>query len=731
MGDSEWKEVPRKNRRSVFERLKPSHTLKSNTDDLAKISMSVYVSNFPSHLTVRELWNICGKAGTLVDVFIASRKNRLGQMYAFCRYIKVSSTDSLIDSLSKIWIGKLRLHANVARFSRNKGGSTPSTRVNVATPAVNNFRPPPSNVATSYANIAKTSIGVGKRCTSVMVEKCGDHDSVINVQECNLTDFPLAILGCYNDFCSIANARTLCCCEGFMDVDIKYLGGLWVFFEFSNIITRDKFINHKGIVPWFSSLKPWHDDFVVEERLVWLEIEGVPLRAWHNDAFNSIGRKDSCNDEEDFIGSYNQDQMKDGEIKEEDVEVHVDIVGDSGGAHVDVDDNSNHIEQAHCDSRCDLEKSSSAKCPDVPLDSDPFGLESLINKKNCKAFESKPSETPEFPPGFGDLNKRRWVRDLCNSNKVNFLDIQETKMVYVDLWMLRQVWGNNHFDFASKSAMGMSGGTWIPNNTRILWIVIYAPQSLSGKITLWSSMANLIDKWDGILITMGDFNEVREAGRPDHRPILLKEHVVDFSPTPFRFFYSWLELEGFNNMVVDTWNNDGIVDANGLISLKKKLQNLKSVIREWISSHRSASFNIKKDHTSHLASIDVKIDQGCATGLDFLNRSESIRILGDIHRVEANDLAQKARIKWALEGDENSSFFYATLKKKRRQLAIKGILKDGEWIEDPNNIKSEFVTHFRNRFQSTSGHSPSIAGEMPNVRSPAQSKSLERKVTRE
>jgi hypothetical protein len=60
--------------------------------------------------------------------------------------------------------------------------------------------------------------------------------------------------------------------------------------------------------------------------------------------------------------------------------------------------------------------------------------------------------------GFGDPNKRRWVRDLCNTHKVNFLALQETKLVHVDLWMLRQVWGNTHFDFASMSARGMSGG---------------------------------------------------------------------------------------------------------------------------------------------------------------------------------------------------------------------------------------------------------------------------------
>ncbi|GKF65986.1 RNA-directed DNA polymerase, eukaryota, partial [Tanacetum coccineum] len=78
MGVEDWQEVKRKNRRSVFHRLKFPNTGASKADDLAKISLSVYVSNFPSHLSVRELWNICGKAGTLADVYIANHKNALG-----------------------------------------------------------------------------------------------------------------------------------------------------------------------------------------------------------------------------------------------------------------------------------------------------------------------------------------------------------------------------------------------------------------------------------------------------------------------------------------------------------------------------------------------------------------------------------------------------------------------------------------------------------------------------
>nr|GEV49027.1 RNA-directed DNA polymerase, eukaryota [Tanacetum cinerariifolium] len=115
MGDSDWHEVIERKRRSVLDRLTPSRSPNSNVDDLAKISLSVYVSNFPTHLTMRELWNICGKVGTVADVYIAKRKNKFGQMFAFCRYIKVVNIENLISSLSNIWVGKLRLHANVAR----------------------------------------------------------------------------------------------------------------------------------------------------------------------------------------------------------------------------------------------------------------------------------------------------------------------------------------------------------------------------------------------------------------------------------------------------------------------------------------------------------------------------------------------------------------------------------------------------------------------------------------
>ncbi|GJW07652.1 RNA-directed DNA polymerase, eukaryota, reverse transcriptase zinc-binding domain protein [Tanacetum coccineum] len=162
-----------------------------------------------------------------------------------------------------------------------------------------------------------------------------------------------------------------------------------------------------------------------------------------------------------------------------------------------------------------------------------------------------------------------------------------------------------------------------------MWIVVYASQNLSCKIALWSSLANLISNWDGGRMIMGDFSEVREAGErygstfnnrqpdifneffsnsslidiplgvfpnvtrvilekgiPDHRPILLKEFEVDYGPTLFDSF-------------IPGWR--------------------------W------------------------KIDQGSALEEDFIHRRDSIKIIGDIERLKAKDIAQKAKVKWAIE----------------------------------------------------------------------------------
>lgn len=63
------------------------------------------------------------------------------------------------------------------------------------------------------------------------------------------------------------------------------------------------------------------------------------------------------------------------------------------------------------------------------------------------------------------------------------------------------------------------------------------------------------------------------------------------------------------------------------------------------------------------------------------------------------DLKQKARVKWAVEGDENSRYFHAMVRGRRNKNDVKGLLINGTWNEEPSPIKDMIYDFFKNHFE--------------------------------
>ncbi|GKF80145.1 hypothetical protein Tco_0238747 [Tanacetum coccineum] len=78
------------------------------------------------------------------------------------------------------------------------------------------------------------------------------------------------------------------------------------------------------------------------------------------------------------------------------------------------------------------------------------------------------------------------------------------------------------------------------------------------------------------------------------------------------------------------------------------------------------------------------------------------------------EAAQKAKVKWAVEGDENSRFFHGVINKKRNIRSIRGVMVDGKWIDNPKNVKKEFLDHFSNRFSKPGKPMATLQMEFPN-----------------
>nr|GEV29351.1 RNA-directed DNA polymerase, eukaryota [Tanacetum cinerariifolium] len=88
---------------------------------------------------------------------------------------------------------------------------------------------------------------------------------------------------------------------------------------------------------------------------------------------------------------------------------------------------------------------------------------------------------------------------------------------------------------------------------------------------------------------------------------------------------------------------------------------LKKEIRNWVAVHKLSQLGLLNDIRAKLNDIDKTLDQGRVTDEILCSRLELLNKMYDIKSNSVRDQMQKAKIQWAIEGDENSIFFMELL----------------------------------------------------------------------
>ncbi|GJV20643.1 RNA-directed DNA polymerase, eukaryota [Tanacetum coccineum] len=925
---------------------------RSYVDSTRSISKSIFVTNFPDVTSAKELWRVCQTYGTVIDVFIPNRLSRAGKRFAFVRFIRVENVDILVGNLCTLWIGRMHLQANVARFKRPSVASPRDHTIAVRDPR------PLQSKSSGSASFVSVLQGNGRPSPYISPLPAMVLDDAC-LMERDLENF---VMGELKSFSSILNIRVLLQKEGFQIVSLSYLGGLWVMFELKSKVSKEKLLDHVGVSSWFHQICSTQLDFVAKERIVWIDIEGVPLHAWSRATFTKIcsrwgkvmeleenkvdffarkriciktktednilekfkvvlrgkvfmirvkelfvwslvfkevndegycsdveslkegesvkgeprqfGKQDNDSDEEEVVSKTCFGDEMDKVIGDTDIEQPVnesklssdpfDIYGllrKQGADNIDkrvdndqsqgVDSAAKTVENEHelsgnvADSSIPFPPGFTPPTPkDASIEQEVFDSGAVrwyhsISKKGGSILELlddvvKVGQAMGFSmvgcekdiEGLGSKAKKDWIRELLVKYRVNFLSLQETKASTVSDMDVKMFWGNSCFEYTFSEALGLSGGIisvwdpsvfhfenhtvsdnfialyglWKPTKTKLLVISVYAPQALSEKRTLWNFLSLLISRWDGECLVMGDFNEVRceeerlgtvfnvlganafndfilnsnlldvrldgfsftwshrsaskmsklnrflifdcfhssfphmsgiclDRHLSDHRPILFRDMCIDYGATPFRLFHSWFDWDGFDIMVSSVWSSMSLSDSNGMVRFKKKLQHLKKEIRSWVMERKKQNMGNIYDIKSKLHELDVTIDQGGANADILASRLNLMKNLHDIKASEARDYRQKAKIRWAVEGDENSKFFHGIVNKKRSSLSIRGILVDGEWVSDPVRVKEEFRLHFAKRFEEPAVNRSKISFQFPTRLNSDQALDLERPVS--
>ncbi|KAI3728415.1 hypothetical protein L6452_17051 [Arctium lappa] len=99
--------------------------------------------------------------------------------------------------------------------------------------------------------------------------------------------------------------------------------------------------------------------------------------------------------------------------------------------------------------------------------------------------------------------------------------------------------------------------------------------------------------------------------------------------------------------------------------------------------------------------------------------------VGELEAVKISDLKRKAKVKWALEGDENSIFFHGIINKKSTSSRIHGLKINGIWVSDPGKIKDEVHNFFKRKFEDKNPVRPKMRSGLFKRLSDDQRKLLE------
>nr|GEY34371.1 hypothetical protein [Tanacetum cinerariifolium] len=709
MGESEWVEANRNKRRSVFDRLNYTR----------------------------------------------------GQAYAFCRYIKVESAETIIDALCRIRIGKLWLHANVARFSRNVASKKGCVMImgdfNEVREANerygSSFNPRHANAFNSFIDTSLLndislggyrftwSVNKGSKMskldrflvsedfldsyhsiTGVVLEKgLPDHRSILlKLFEVDYGPTPFRFFHSWLEM------------DGFKDLDswcgsgtLKSLFPRVYYLEVDkNCFVADRFSiqgwspvhrrsprggfsvtlarNHIDALTLdvSSTVTRWNKAIPIKINVfLWrLSLNKLATRInLDRRVTYSIRVRELCSWTPTFVGE--DSDVDDVKIDHEGKDVGTDDESTSISGSQSSNEFFDNDDENIGDPVLEEEVPQINEVKPIANDSDPFGLNELIEKTSSKTKEVVRSPTPEHPPGFTPAQSI--IEGLNNHPSDPSIPPVHSSSISHD--------GHSGFSMIERLQetirVGMALGLNMDGceNTLTTLTAGNGESKVGGFPTMCKFCGLMFMLWKGCVMIMGDFNEVREANErygssfnPRHadafNSFIDTSLLNDISLGGYRF--TWSDNKGSKMSKLDRFLNDGVMEANGLVSFKKKLQHLKRVIRSWVNTKRVESAKIKKEHQDTLSTIDHLIDQGIVSEDDLSRRRDAIRVLND-----------------------------------RRQLAIKGIFINGDWVEDPTHVKREFYDHFSNRFKITHDHPTSFGAAMHNVLTLDQREFLERPIT--
>ncbi|XP_058726543.1 uncharacterized protein LOC131597900 [Vicia villosa] len=251
-----------------------------------KLVNSIYFSKILEFSVSKELFELFGCIGRVVEVSISPRRNNIGKRFGFARFVEVEDERLLAVRIDNVIIDGKKIHANIPRYQRNV--------------AVGGSKGKEKEVVFVNHNVVRKEMWRDNRSFAEVVNKerenCSRKKEEQGLSFCYMSkeEDRMRLNKAY--VCKVIvpgsayNIQTHFEMEGFFAIKVSLMGGnLCLLEEMEEGYIED--LIGEGETwwrTWFTEIKKWEDAKVDDSRVVWIRIFGILAHAWSSDFFMGI-----------------------------------------------------------------------------------------------------------------------------------------------------------------------------------------------------------------------------------------------------------------------------------------------------------------------------------------------------------------------------------------------------------------------------------------------------------
>ncbi|KAJ0447771.1 putative RNA recognition motif domain, nucleotide-binding alpha-beta plait domain superfamily [Helianthus annuus] len=261
--------------------------------DCGQNVVKFFVTNLPDKCSSKEIGDVFSEYGVVEGVYVARKRDKVGNRFGFVTFSGVRNKKDLVDSLKVVRMGNNKLKIKVAKFAlENNSGTRPTEHA---------FRPGHVGgkdfIDDGYPHINRhvgyNPLGTSYRDTLLGKSVAGrKNDKVVEV-----SSYVKPFESGQSLIVRTVDLSTLVTLDKLLDkwegykISLKYVGGLYMLLCFVNMDEMLAFKDNSPFVKdWFSWVEVWNGQALPFERLAWLKVTGVPLHLLDNEVFDSVGR---------------------------------------------------------------------------------------------------------------------------------------------------------------------------------------------------------------------------------------------------------------------------------------------------------------------------------------------------------------------------------------------------------------------------------------------------------